>query len=123
MQVYFFKGMKGRGKVEDFSTAGEEHLRREAIQAKKPFFLQSQVFFDACHKGIEGLLKDPRGDSSSQYSREVQRLFLEWLPKEDRHFMEASEGLGNSQKAEVAWLERKGYAYTEVEVDISQWLQ
>ena len=30
--------------------------------------------------------------------------------------MEASEGLGNSQKAEVAWLERKGYAYTEVEV-------
>ena len=32
--------------------------------------------------------------------------------------MEASEGLGNSQKAEVTWLERKGYAYTEVEVDM-----
>jgi uncharacterized protein YjhX (UPF0386 family) len=37
--------------------------------------------------------------------------------------MGAFEGLGNSQKAEVAWLERKGYAYTEVEVDIFQWLQ
>ena len=123
MEVYFFKGMKSRGKVEDFSTAGEEHLRREAIQAKKQEFLQSQAFANACDEGIEGLSKDPRGDSSSGYSREVQRLFLAWLPEEERHFMEASEGLGNSQKAEVAWLERKGYAYTEVEVDISEWLQ
>ena len=123
MEVYFFKGMKGRGKVEDFSTAGKEHLRREAIQAKKQEFFQSQAFSNACDEGIEGLSKDPRGDSSSQYSREVQRLFLAWLPEEERHFMEASEGLGNSQKAEVAWLKRKEYAYTEVEVDISQWLQ
>ena len=123
MEVYFFKGMKGQGKVEDFSTAGEEHLRREAIQGKKQDFLQSKAFSDACDKGIECLSRDPRGDSSSQYSREVQRLFLACLPEEERHFMEASEGLGNSQKAEVAWLERKGYAFTEVEVDISQWLQ
>jgi hypothetical protein len=115
--------MKGRGKVQDFSTAGEEHLRRDAIQAKKQEFFQSQAFSNACDEEIEGLSKDPRGDSSSQYSREVQRLFLAWLPEEERHFMEASEGLGNSQKAEVAWLERKGYAYTEVEVDISEWLQ
>ena len=122
MEVYFFKGMTGGGKVEDFSTAGEENLRREAIQAKKQEFFQSQAFSNACHEGIEDLSKDPRGDSSSQYSREVQRLFLAWLPEEERHFMEASEGLGNSQKAEVGWLERKGYAYTEVEVDISQWL-
>ena len=65
MEVYFFKGMKSRGKVEDFSTAGEEHLRREAIQAKKQEFLQSQAFANACDEGIEGLSKDPRGDSSS----------------------------------------------------------
>ena len=123
MEVYFFKGMKGQGKVEDFSTAGEEHLRRETIQGKEQDFLQSQAFSDACDEGIKALSKDPRGDSSSQYSREVQRLFLAWLPEEDRQFIEASEGLGNSQKAEVAWLERKGYAYTEVEVDISQWVQ
>jgi len=31
MEVYFFKGMKGKGKVQDFSTAGKEHMRREAI--------------------------------------------------------------------------------------------
>ena len=118
MEVYFFKGMKGGGKVEDFSTAVEEHLRREAIQGKKRHFLRSQAFSDACDGGIEGLSKEPFGDSSSQYSREVQRLFLAWLPEEERHFMEASEGLGISQKAEVTWLERKGYAYTEVEVDM-----
>ena len=111
MEVYFFKGMKRRGKVRDFSTAGNENLRREAIQEKQKDFLQSQAFSEACHQGIECLSKEPREDSSSQYSRE------------ERHFMEASEGLGNSQKAEVAWLERKGYAYTEVEVDIFQWLQ
>ena len=122
MEVYFFKGMEGRWKVEDFSTAGEEHQTRSHSSQKQEFF-QSQAFSNACDEGIEGLSKDPRGDSSSGYSREVQRLFLAWLPEEERRFMEASEGLGNSQKAEVAWLERKGYAYTEVEVDISQWLQ
>ncbi len=44
---------------------------------------------------------------------------LSWLGEEDRAFLVSSEGLGNSQKAEVAWLQRKGYAYTEVEVDMS----
>ena len=122
MRALLLQRHEGQGEVQDFSTAGEEHLRRDAIQAKKQEFFQSQAFSNACDEEIEGLSKDPRGDSSSQYSREVQRLFLAWLPEEERHFMEASEGLGNSQKAEVAWLERKGYAYTEVEVDISQWL-
>jgi len=41
---------------------------------------------------------------------------LAWLPEEERQFLEHSEGLGNSQKAEVAWLERKGYHYLEKEV-------
>ena len=35
---------------------------------------------------------------------------------QDAEFLRASEGLGNSQKAEAAWLERMGYPYTEVEV-------
>ena len=42
------------------------------------------------------------------------------LPKEDAEFLEVSEGLGNSQKAEVAWLERKGYSYRGV--DVATWL-
>ena len=121
LEVYFFKGMKGKGKVGNFLTAGIEHLRREAIQSKQADFLNSQVFQVALDAGIDGLCKEFRGDSSSQYSREVHRLFLASLPEEDRTFMMASEGLGNSQKAEVAWLEFQGYAYTEVEVDPSAW--
>eukprot|EP00435_Cladocopium_sp_Y103_P069788 s376_g34.t1 len=118
MEVYFFKGLKGKGKVEDFSTAGEEHLRREAIQAKKQDFLQSQLLSHACDDGIKGLSKEPRGDSSSQYSREIQRLFLAWLPEEERHFMEASEGLGNSQKAEAVKMVRGEMGLKNVEIMI-----
>lgn len=106
------QGMVGKGKVEHFLTAGKEHLRREAM---KEDFMKSQEFL-SLKSDLEYLQKDPRGDSTSQYSREVQRLFLASLSEEDRGIMEASEGLGNSQKAEVAWLDWKGYRYTEVDV-------
>lgn len=116
--------MKGKGKVQNFLTAGQEHLRREALHRQRcEFIAKSAEFQIAVKEGIEGLSTELRGDSSSQYSREVQRLFLAWLSEEDREFMEASEGLGNSQKAEVAWLERKGYSYSEVEVDVSKWVK
>lgn len=119
LEVYFFTGMMGKGKVENFSMAGKEHLRREAIQGKLKQFLKSSEF-QAIDRGIECLWKEPRSDGSSQYSREVHRLFLASLSEEDRKLLQASEGLGNSQKAEVAWLERKGFAYTER--DVSAWL-
>lgn len=111
--------MVGKGKVKNFLTAGKEHLRREAISAQKKDFMKSQGFL-AVKDHLEQLQKDPTGDSTSQYSREVQRLFVASLSEEDRSFMEASEGLGNSQKAEVAWLKKKGHSYTEV--DVSSWL-
>ena len=123
LQVYFFDKMKGKGKVENFSTAGAEHVRREQIFRRKGEFKQSQQFESAVSAGLEELSKEKRGDGSSQYSREEHRLFLSWLDEEDREFLVSSEGLGNSRKAEVAWLQRKGYAYTEVEVDISKWVE
>ena len=123
LQVYFFDKMKGKGKVENFSTAGAEHLRRERIFRSKGEFKESQEFQSAVSAGLERLSKKKLGDGSSQYSREEHRLFLSWLDEEDREFLVSSEGLGNSQKAEVAWLQRKGYAYTEVEVDISKWVE
>ena len=123
LQVYFFDKMKGKGKVENFSTAGAEHVRREQIFRRKGEFKESQNFKSAVSAGLERLSKKKCGDGSSQYSREEHRLFLSWLDEEDREFLISSEGLGNSQKAEVAWLQRKGYAYTEVEVDISKWVE
>ena len=123
LEVYFFHNMKGKGKVEDFSTAGSEHLRREQIFRRKGEFKESQEFESAVTAGLEELSKQKCGDGSSQYSREEHRLFLSWLNQEDREFLVSSEGLGNSQKAEVAWLQRKGHAFTEVEVDISKWVE
>ena len=82
-------------------------------------FQDSETLKDAKAAGLENLCDKKRYDSSSQYSREERRLFLQWLSFEDRKLLQ--EGLGNSQKAEVAWLERKGYRYTEV--DIASWLR
>ena len=123
LEVYFFRNMKGKGTVENFSTAGDEHLRREQIFRRKGDFKGSQEFKSAVTAGLEELSKKKCGDGSSQYSREEHRLFLSWLEEEDRKFLVSSEGLGNSQKAEVAWLQRKGYAFTETEVDISKWVE
>ena len=114
--VYYFNGMKGKGKAEDFTRAGKEHLRREAICRRKDVFFQSEGFQDALKAGLQHLSKEKGPDSSSPYSREVHRLFLATLQEADRQFLEASEGLGNSQKAEVAWLERNAYPYIEKEV-------
>ena len=114
--VYYFNGMKGQGKVKDFTTAGEEHIRREAIFRCKDAFLKSDSLQNALEGGLKNLSKEQGPDSSSPYSREVHRLFLATLPEEARQFLQASEGLGNSQKAEVAWLKRNGYPYIEKEV-------
>jgi len=121
LNVFFFEKKKGQGKVQSFSTAGQEHLRREAVWQRKAEFEESMEFQNAKAAGLHKLSKCKCLDSSSQYTREWQRLFLAWLPEDDRKFLEASEGLGNSQKAEVAWLERKGYAYKEVELDAATW--
>ena len=116
LQVFFFENMKGQGKVQSFTTAGAEHCQREHIWQKKEEFKESVAYREAIAAGLDSLSKDAGEDSSSQHSRELQRLFWAWLPEEDRDFLAASEGLGNSQKAEVAWLERKGYPYTQVDI-------
>ena len=116
LQVYFWKGLRGKGKATSFALVGQENQRLYAIDEKRQQFLSSAIFQEALSAGLEGLSKDCGEEGTSQYSREVDRLFLAWLPSSDRDILKASEGLGNSQKAEVAWLERKGYKYRELEV-------
>lgn len=118
--VYYFVDHVGRGKAQSFATAGQEHLRRETLNRRLDEFKETQQFKEAVDAGLAGLSNKCRGDGSSSHSRELKRLFLAWLPSADSEFLEAAEGLGNSQKAEVAWLERKGYPYTER--DVSPWL-
>jgi hypothetical protein len=64
---------------------------------------------------------EPRDDSLGQApgsarSDEEERLFVATLSEEDQRFYEEHRGLGNSQKAEVAWLEQMGYDFEEVDV-------
>ena len=82
-----------KGKVENLSTAGAEHLRREQIFRRKGEFEESQEFKSAVSAGLEELSKKRCGDGSSQYSREEHRLFLSWLDDKDREFLVSSEGL------------------------------
>jgi hypothetical protein len=77
---------------------------------------------------LEGLSSTPRDDSKgeqpgSERGDEEERLWKETLSEEDRAFLEMHKGLGNSQKAEVAWLEKMhketgndGYLYEEIDV-------
>ncbi|CAE7711622.1 unnamed protein product [Symbiodinium sp. CCMP2592] len=116
LEVYFFNGKKGQGKAADFAAAGTEHRRRDSIFRRKADFGKSEGFLRALDDGLDQLSKERGPDGSSPFSREEHRLFLAWLQEEERKFLEHSEGLGNSQKAEVAWLERKGYHYLEKEV-------
>ncbi|CAE7828972.1 unnamed protein product [Symbiodinium sp. CCMP2592] len=120
LEVYYFQGQVGKGKVKSFDTAGDDNLQREELNKKQKDFEQSPEFEQALDAGLSNLSKEQRGDGSSQYSREARRLFLASLSEAERQFLAATEGLGNSQKAEVAWLEKKGYAYWEV--DVSTWL-
>ena len=48
--------------------------------------------------------------------RTNHQLFVASLSDAERQYLEESKGLGNSQKAEVAWLEKRGYAYEELDV-------
>jgi hypothetical protein len=64
---------------------------------------------------------EPRDDSTgdapgSERGDEEERIFFASLSGEDRRFYEGHKGLGNSQKAEVAWLEEMGCAYEELDV-------
>ncbi|CAE7477371.1 unnamed protein product [Symbiodinium sp. CCMP2456] len=120
LEVYFFQNHVGKGKVVSFDTAGDDNLHKEKVNRKQKDFEESPEFKQALDAGLGNLSKEPRGDGSSQYSREARRLFLASLSETEREYLATSEGLGNSQTAEVAWLEKKGYTYWEV--DVSTWL-
>jgi hypothetical protein len=47
----------------------------------------------------------------SERADEEDRLFKASLSEDEQLFLESHLGLGNSQKAEVAWLEMMGYEY------------
>jgi hypothetical protein len=77
---------------------------------------------------LERLSDQPRDDSSmempgSDRADREEALFMASLAPEERAFLSEHKGLGNSQKAEVAWLEKRHletgnacYLFDEVDV-------
>ena len=89
--VYYFPGQVGQGKIK-WEEAAAQALLRDKVLHNWP--------------------KDDAGWPKSM-SREDEEAYVSGLGPEERH---AVSGLGGSQKAEVAWLDKHGIAYKEVDV-------
>ena len=92
--VCYFDGEVGQGKVKWEEVAAQSQLR-DAVLAKK----------EAAEKATSGALPLSRFQQ--------QAAFVASLTAAERHCL---VGLGGSQKAEVAWLDKMGYPYEEWDV-------
>jgi hypothetical protein len=124
LQVFFFEGLVGKGKIEPTSTMTAwkaccaDSIRRDKLYAMKSASIKS---LPQEQTRLDELSNETRDDSmgeapGSERGDEEERLFSALLSEEDRRFYEGHKGLGRSQKAEVAWLEEMGYAYEELDV-------
>jgi hypothetical protein len=126
LQVFYFEGLVGKGKIEPTSTmtaweaCREDAMRRDKLHGMKRDFIRALVPREKVRLDRR-MSNEARDDSmgeapGSERSDEEERLFVLSLREDDRCFYERHRGLGNSQKAEVAWLEEMGYDYEEVDV-------
>ncbi|CAE7479017.1 unnamed protein product [Symbiodinium sp. CCMP2456] len=122
LHVYYCRNSVGKGKAQSFQTLAAEHERREKLNQLFEQFQHSGEFQALRMAGLDNLSREAGEDGTSRYSREVRRLFRDSgrLSEEDAQFLRSSAGLEDIQKAQVAWLERKGYRYSELDVGI--WL-
>jgi hypothetical protein len=109
-----------------FQDCCEDAIKSDSLHASREEMRASLTDYET--QRLEQLDSTPRDDSlgevpgSDRADRE-EALFASWLSEEDHSFYEGHKGLGNSQKAEVAWLEKRfaetgndGYSYEEVDV-------
>jgi hypothetical protein len=125
LQVFYQEGLTGRGQIKSTATVTAweacrgDALRRDALRNTRSVFLDALPRAEKAR--LAALSGELRDDSKghrpgSERDDEEERLFVGSLPDADRYFYEGHKGLGNSQKAEVAWLEEQGYAYEEIDV-------
>ena len=119
LQVYYFEGLKGKGKIKSWSACRDDAVKRDALWERKQAFLGSLPVPERTR--LAELSSEQRDDSrgetpGSARGDEEDRLFMASLSEADRRFLNGHKGLGNSQKAEVAWLEKMGYPYEELDV-------
>jgi hypothetical protein len=125
LQVFFFEGLSGKGKIDPTPTmtaweaCSADAIRREKLAGRKRQFLKALLLQE--NTRLDRLSNEARDDSigeapGSEKGDKEECMFVASLSEDDRGFYEAHKGLGNSQKAEVAWLEEMGYAYEELDV-------
>ena len=119
LQVYFCEGRRGEGKVASWAAMREDAVKRDSFWPRRRAFLLSLP--EAEKVRLSGLSSRPRDDAAgerpgSERGDAEEALFMASLSASDRAYLEGGKGLGNSQKAEVAWLEREGIVYEEVDV-------
>jgi hypothetical protein len=117
--VYYFHGKVGMGKIDSFESCCHDAMTRDSFGDRRQRFLQGlpQAEKDRLRELDSTQRDDAKGDEpGSERGDEEERLFMASLSDEDRAFLEGHKGLGNSQKAEVAWLEKCGYPYEECDV-------
>ena len=98
--------------------------RKDAVR-RGPFWPRGRAFLSSLPEAekvrLSGLSSRRRDDAAgerpgSERGDAEEALFMASLSEDDRAYLEGGKGLGNSQKAEVAWLEREGIRYEEVDV-------
>jgi hypothetical protein len=146
LQVFFWEGMSGEGKVDSWDGLADNAKRRRALSRQRSRYFEKLPDFEI--KRITRLSMEPRDDSMGlkpgsarsdeeevsgvmlscsyiiQLSNQwiltlTQRLFMTSVSEEERRFFQSQKGLGDSQKAEVAWLDKMGYTYEEVDVRVA----
>jgi hypothetical protein len=119
LRVFFFEGLVGCGKVLAWEVLSTDAARRDDLHLRKGKFLNALPLVE---KQLLATFSDEPRDDSKNYRPgsdrvdEEERLFVMSLSDEDKDYIESHKGLGNSQKAEVAWLEKMGYAYEQIDV-------
>jgi hypothetical protein len=125
LQVFFFEGLTGKGKIEATPTmtaweaCREDAIRRTGLEVLKKRFIEALLPKEKARLGklSSKCRDDSMGEApGSERSDNEEQMFVASLLEDDRRFYERHKGLGNSQKAEVAWLEEMGYTYEEVDV-------
>jgi hypothetical protein len=107
------------GKVQSWAACKNDAIKRNSFWPRRIRFLRELPAPDK--QRLAALSNEPRDDAKgeepgSPRKDEEEKLFMASLAGHDRDFLEAHRGLGNSQKAEVAWLEKMGYDYEELDV-------
>jgi hypothetical protein len=97
--VYFFAGQNGRGKIKWKDCRRLSQLRDE--------------IFASWPKDISGFTDRMKPAEEAAMWRKVEEQRGRPFNEEEKN---TQVGLGGSQKAEVAWLDMRGYAYEEADV-------